>query len=273
MKYFDCSYIRLKVFFLIVFGLVCSLNSNAQSYPTHKFLYISAGADGPDNSSNDDEPEQVKEQKQQQKQQVLSPHNHFKFIYADFGTAVLNTSRYDVNYVAHGLMGAFGGQVAYKIKTNNDNNNLLLSTGLELRNLNTTFTYVDTYSTASTIHEQLHFWYLGVPVLLQLVNTKHIPGNDNDINYYVQAGITFAGKLVVTESTDRHIGPVYNPNQNYSALMVQPFISAGLSYTCQSRVYLIGPFLAYNTDNINNRTGFEDHLSSYGIRLTALLFK
>jgi hypothetical protein len=270
MKYFTWPYFRLNVFFLIGLGLLCSGRIQAQSDQTHEFLYIHTSDDGPDNSTADEETTASADTDQTT---TSAPHNLYKFIYADFGTSVLNTTINGYTYNAHGLTGAFCGQVGYKIKSKTRNNHMYISAGLELRNLNCSFPFADTFGKNGINHDVLHFWYVGVPFMFQLVNTRHTPGNDNDVNFYIQAGITFSAKISVTESTDDRPGPVDAPNKSYTVLMVHPFLSAGLSYTTKRKICLIGPFVTYNSSNISNQAGYTENLYSYGIRLTALMFK
>src|ERR1035437_9081345 len=108
MKYFAFTYIRLKIFFLIGYGLLCSLYSKAQTDPTHKFLYVHTVSDGPDNSTNDEENETVTDIYQYKRP---LPHL-YKCIYADFGTSILNSTANGVTNTANGLTLALCGQVA-----------------------------------------------------------------------------------------------------------------------------------------------------------------
>ena len=109
--------------------------------------------------------------------------------------------------------------------------------------------------------------------MFSLVNTRHTPGNDNDVNFYIQAGVTLNARIAITESTNTRPGSVNAPTQNYNGFMFQPFVSAGLSYTTKRKVCLIGPFYTYNTNNISNQAGITENLTCYGIRLTAMFFR
>lgn len=267
MKLLASSYTGFRFILFTVLIMLCS--SHAYTQTEHKFLYIPTESDGPDNSSNKDEdpepPKTTVVKKPTQKQRV------YEYIFADIGTSSLRTNVNGLSSEGDGLNLALCGQLAIKLNSMNADNQTFLSTGLELRNFNCTFNNAQGSSTA----DHLHFWYVGIPVMFQFVNTKkHNADCENDINYYVQAGCTFGYQVSMSQSRD-DIGSEtsVDQNQNYNKFIVQPFLSAGISYTTQRKICLIGPYVTYGINNMSSQTGITENIYSYGIRLTELLFR
>ncbi len=271
MRYFAHYCIRIRTVVFIVGAMLCSLYSKAQSDPAHTFLNITEVADVNDETTNEDQDESVSSAEPNKEVATTEP-RFYHFIFLDYGNADLT---HNINgYVegAHGQTGAFSWQAAYRIKQGNDSRRMFLSAGLEVRNINTAFTIID--PTFGITQDKLQFWYLGVPVMFQYVNTHHTPGTKNDVNCYFQLGMSVGYKVLFNHvRTDGFSDAPEDNTLNYNKLLLQPFISAGISYTTQRKVCLLGPFYAYSVNNINTQSNITDNFSSYGIRLSVLLFK
>src|SRR6185437_9000159 len=235
MKYFTRLNILFKCFLLIVCTILSSDRAKAQADPNHSFLNIATEAD-------DEEEKTVQPQAEALPDSVnaiiVSEKHICKYIFFDFGNTDLKYNNGSVIESAHGSTFAFSGQVAYKFATGKAYKRLFLSAGLELRNFNSTYTVID--SRLGIKHDYLHFLYAGVPVLFQYVNTKHTAGRNNDINCYFQLGMSIGYKVMMTESNEYGTETDKDREQNYNNLLLQPFISAGISYTTQRKVCLIG---------------------------------
>ena len=267
MKELAALFLRFKFVLVFVPALLCSVFAGAQTDGGHKFLYIPTVSDGPDNSATEEvteTPPPPTTTKHTQKKKM------YEYLFADFGTSTLNADVRGVSNVGNGMTLALCGQLATRLNSMDQDNQIFLSAGLELRNFNCKFGTTST----SVSTDNLHFWYAGIPVMFQLVNTKkHNPGYDNDINYYFQIGCTFGARISMSESRDVGDQTIIDQSQSYNSLLVQPFLSAGLSYTTQRKVCLIGPYVTYGINNISNQTGVTENIYSYGIRLTELLFR
>lgn len=267
---------RLKYILFIVLTIFGSVCVHAQSDPSaHTFLNI---------TRDDDDDEQEKPKVEVAQQQAEAPKESDNkevygqkgglktFLFLDIGTNDL-----EINYLsggfenAHGPVISFSGQLAYQFRTKADYRRLFISAGLEIKSMRSRFTYVDNKN--GILHDDLHFVYAGVPLMLQYVNTKHHEGHNNDVNWYFQIGASVDQRVMISQVNGIATEAARDRTGSFKGSLVQPLFSAGISYTTPSRVYLIGPFASYAYDNVsafgNSTAGFE----TYGIRLTALMFR
>ena len=62
-------------------------------------------------------------------------------------------------------------------------------------------------------------------------------------------------------------------NDNYTTMMLNAYLSAGVAYKTKNNTYLLGPYAGYVGSNISKVDGVTQNILSYGARLTLLLFK
>lgn len=276
MRYFVRTDLRLFYILFIVLTIFGSVCAHAQSDPsTHTFLNITRDDD-------DDEEEKPKVEVAQQQaeapkesdnQEVYGQKGGFKpFIFMDLGTNDLEITHLSGTAVsAHGPVFAFSGQLAYQFRTKADYKRLFISAGLEIKAFRSRFTFID--SKYGILHDDLSFVYAGVPVMLQYVNTKHHEGHSNDVNWYLQIGASVDQRVMITQANGSATESSGSSINGFKGSLIQPFFSAGISYTTPTHVYLIGPFASYAYDNISTLGSVTAGFETYGIRLSALLFR
>ncbi len=266
MKYTRGPVINYKSVLLFL-AIFCAVSTNAQS-DSHSFLNINTGnADHESTSSNNSYVE------------TSAPHQcsggcckkMYKFFYGEGGTSNLYYKMPGGKRTTHGPTEAIGAQLAYKLKTKEDYRHLLVSAGVELRNLNN----VNTISVPKygLVNDNVHLFYAGIPVMIQYISTKHSPGAKNDINLYAQAGMSFDYKFFMYAHRRDNKKTWEDKKESYNPLLLQPFASVGISYTAKRNIFILGPFLAYNVNDINALSAITGHFTSYGIRLSALMLK
>ncbi len=199
-----------------------------------------------------------------------------KFIVGtDFGGATIFTSVKSgdgsVN-TATGLSWAVSGQFAHQFKVNSKSTRLFLSFGLDLRNFNGTVSSPDGFG--STAYDNYHYWYAGVPVTFQVVDVKHSIGNFDDVGFYAEAGVELGFKLNMLDVYSIQGDNTWmDVTGHYNTLMVNQFASAGVAYRTRYNTFLFGPYVGYVLTNISNDDGVKKNVLSFGIRLSAMLFK
>ena len=198
-----------------------------------------------------------------------------KFIvFADFGGSTLfNTVSGDGSATsAYGLSWAISGQYAHQFNTHSPSTRLFLSYGLELRNFNGTLSSPDGFG--STAYNNYHYWYAGVPLMFQVVDVRHRVGNLTDVGFYAQCGISVGFKLNMLDVYSIQGNNSWNDvSSNYTTVMLQHYVSAGVAYRTRHNTYLLGPYVGYVMTNISNIDGVNENVLSYGARLSVLLFK
>jgi len=197
-----------------------------------------------------------------------------KFIvFADFGgSTIFNSVSGDGSSTsANGLSWAVSGQYAHQFKTNSSTR-LFLSYGLELRNFNGTLSSSDGFG--STAYNNYHYWYAGVPLMLQVVDVRHKVGNLTDVGFYAQVGISLGFKLNMLDVYSIQGNNSWNDvTDNYTTVMLQHYVSAGIAYRTKHNTFLLGPYVGYVMTNISNLEHVNENVLSYGARLSVLLFK
>lgn len=267
MRYLTHFIIRFKIVIIIALAIMCSVTTHAQSDPGHSFLNITSVADEPEESQDQ---EQVVEQ---QKAEVVTEQPYTgkrfkKFVFIDIGTSDLEHIGRPNSNDAHGYTFALGGQAGYRLRSAHSYKHSIISAGLELRNFNPAYTLAD--PTIGLTKDKLYFWYAGVPVMYQYINTKHYAGNKNDANLYFQAGVSLGYKMMMSFAREDGYETPEDNTKNYKTLMVQPFLSAGVSYTTSKNTYLFGPFVAATMNSISTDERVTSTISSYGIRLSII---
>ncbi|MCW3122719.1 MAG: hypothetical protein JWQ38_2211 [Flavipsychrobacter sp.] len=248
----------------VFFALVCSLGVHAQS-DNHSFLNINTGNPDRENTSVSSPTEVVN---RSSCNNTCCKHL-YKYFNIDFGTSNLRYQIPTGKRTTHGPGGAISGQIAYKLKTNKDYRQIFISAGIELRNINNV-TMVNTPK-YGLVYDNLHLVYAGIPIMFQYISTKHTPGAKNDINLYGQAGMSFDYRVYFYEHRRDHTKTWDDKKENFNPLLLQPFASVGISYTTKRHVFLAGPFLAYNVNDISSLSSVEGHFTSYGFRISALM--
>jgi hypothetical protein len=265
MSYFDHHCLRLKTVVFIALAVLCSLCSKAQSDPGHTFLNISAVGDDDDDTRREDAAIPIDSTRH------ISGKKFCNEISFDFGTTDLSSTMGGNRIYAHGQSWALAWQGAYKLNSGSNRKQLFLSAGLELRNINDNYAYVT--AALGRTQDKLHFWYLGVPIAIQYVNTTHLQGNKNDVNWYLQAGASVGYRVMINHAREDGRDAVEDQDQSYNKLLLQPFFSAGVSYTARGKAYLLGPFLSYSINNLSAVNNTEAQFSTYGLRFSALLLR
>ncbi len=269
MKYLVRYNIRYKLIFFFACALLCSNVSKGQSRATESLLQLESEKD------IDDEDEKAEEDDNSVNLVEVQNFNTRKlslarFVFGDIGTSSLKYDYSDVNSTANGYSFALCGQLGLRIDSKNENTKTLITTGLEFRNFNCSYAIEDN---AGLTRNYCHYWYMGVPVYLTVYGAKHTPGSKNDLNFYGQIGLTMGVKMAVSQLNEGGTNATVDISNNYNSLVLQPFVSAGITYTTNGRVCLIGPFYGYSLDNMSNLAGAKESVQTYGVRLTAMLFK
>lgn len=255
--------------------------TKAQTRNTESLLKITNDVEEEDTPPDDDDEQPPQEQPNVKWVKQKKVHNHVHhhscaptfchFLFLDYGTARMHNNNLGVSGYANGSSWALGGQVGYHFRSYNDNNQFLITTGLEVRNYNGTVSNADQ---AGLYNDYNHYWYLGVPIMFQVVGTKNYDDFcPNDVNFYLQAGLTPSLKLYMGQSSDRTAGGMQNIGSGYGSIMLQPFMSVGVSYTTRHGIWLLGPYAEYSANNISNQSGVTERVTGYGIRLSKLPFR
>ena len=266
MRYSDRSVIYYKTIFLFL-ALFCSASSYAQT-DTHSFLNINTGnADHESVSANNG----YVETSATHGCQGACCKRFYKFACIEGGTSNLYYKMPGGKRTTHGPTEAASAQLAYKFNTKKDYRHLLVCAGVELRNINNVYT--SSVVKYGLVNDNVHIYYAGIPVMFQYISTKHSPGAKNDINLYAQAGMSFDYKIFMYTHRRDHKSTWEDKKDSYNPLLLQPFASVGISYTAKKNVFLLGPFLAYNVNDISSLGAITGHFTSYGIRLSALMLK
>jgi hypothetical protein len=250
----------LTYLFLLALPVVMPRMARAQSEETVRALQVDADSDEAADSASKAEDEPCC---------LIKKHSYIRFLYGDAGmSAVFNTVG-GKNETANGLTWALGANLAYKIPAYNPNRRMFISGGIEVRNFNATATETDRFG--GTAYNNLQYWYAGIPVLFQVVNTKCAPGKKCAIRYYGQVGFSFAARINITNYYSMQgTNTSYDISEHYNTFIFQPMASAGLSINTPRCTYLLGPYCGYTVNNMLSNTGITENILSYGLRLTTL---
>ena len=199
--------------------------------------------------------------------------NENKFIVsADFGGSTIYSTVNSNTTMAPGLTWAAAGQLAHEFRIKSHSTRLFLSWGIELRNFNDTLSSAD--GVGGTAYDNYHYWYAGIPCMFQVVHVKHQIGHLTDIGYYAQASLALGFKVDMLDVYSIQGNNSWNDvDDNYTAIMLQQNISAGIAIRTTSTTYLVGPYLGSTISNISKVDGLTQNVLSYGARLSILLFK
>ena len=260
-----------KNILFFAWALLCSIQSFSQSDPSHSFLNITTVPDDEEQAEQPIAQQPQEPQADTARRSPVADHRVYKSVFLDIGSSDLTINIRGNSEYAYGSTWAFGGQIGYRIRSAYNYKRMFLCAGLEIRNFRSSFTLTD--PSLGIYHDNIRFWYAGIPLMFQYVNTRHTPGNDNDINCYFQAGVTLGYRAAMSFSREDGSETIEDNPKNYSDVLVQPFVSAGISYTTQRKVCLIGPYVAYSSNNISSLNGVTANFVSYGVRLSALLFR
>ena len=268
MKYLIRYSIRYNFIFLFACALLCSHVSNGQTRATESLLQIDNEKD------EDDEQESENEESTLNVVEVQNFNTRklslAKFVFGDIGTSSVKNVYNGVSRSSNGYSFALCGQLGLKIDSRNGNTKTMVTTGVEFRNFNYSYAYEDN---AGLTRNYCRYYYMGVPVMLTIVGAKHTPGSKNDVNFYGQLGMTMGVKMAVTRRNEGGANVSETVSDDYNPLILQPFVSAGITYTTNGRICLIGPYYGYSIDNMSSLAGVTETVQTYGIRLTAMLFK
>jgi|GEM_PF-1691681 len=247
-------------------GLLCNNRTWAQSKETLQMLHVDPEAD-----PEKDEPAKVDSPANDNYCCLIKKHGYARALYADLGGSDV-ISKVDNTTSALGLTWAVGAQLAYKIPVQNPNHRWLVSGGLELRNYNAIASSTD--HLGATAYDNLHYWYAGVPLMVQRLDTRYKPGCKHPIRWYAQAGVTLGIMARVNDVySDQGVNTTFNISQHYNTFTLQPVVSAGITYKTPGCTFLLGPFAGYTVTNLINNNGISEHIFSFGIRLTTLFLR
>jgi len=263
MIHFFNDFLRLKTIVFVSCALSLSSVAMAQTINTNQPAKTTVSDDDMDSDSTSAIDTQC----------TCVNKNDNKFIViADFGGSDIYSNSNGTSTSAPGLTWGVSGQLAHQFKVKSKHTRLYLSAGLEVRNFNGTLSTSD--GIGSTEYDNYHFWYAGIPVMLQVVDVKHKTGHKNDIGYYAQAGVTFGFKFDMLDVNSIQGNNTWTDvNDNYTTVMLNGHISAGIAYKTKHNTYLLGPYVGYVATNISKVDGVTQNILSYGARLTLLLFK
>ena len=279
MKYLIPAGLRLKIIVLMVFTLGLSVASKGQTRATESLLKIAREPEDQEEQQDDDDATQEEPgvkyvTKKEVKHNVRTTRKGpelCQFFFLDYGTSKLKNSTSAGTQYSNGPTFAGSFQVGAHYRSRNNNSQFVISTGLELRNFNGTYSPEDG---SGILRDRFHYWYLGVPIMFQVVGTRNYDDYcENDVNFYLQLGMTTGLKLVMLENSESGKNTPENISGNYDNLMFQPFASGGISYTTKKKIWLLGPYVGYSVNNINSKAGVKESVSGFGIRLTGLLFR
>ena len=249
---------------LILFALICVVGgARAQSKEVQEALKITAEDD---DQEADHKADSIKDANMCC---LVKKHAYAHFVSADLGGSTVLSTASDKNYSATGLCWALSANLAYKLHAGNPNKTLLFSAGLELRNYNAIASGTDLQG--ATAYDNLHYWYAGIPVIFQGINTRYTPGKKVQVRFYGQAGATLGFMLRVNNAySDQGTTTTFNLSRHYNSFMVQPFVSGGITIKTHGCTYMAGPYVGYVASNVISNDGITEHILSYGLRLTTL---
>ncbi len=258
----NCLYFLL---FLLLIAVQPVADAFAQSKETLRELIINTD----DDRDNDSLKTTKKEAENKDQCCIIKKNAYCRFVYADFGGSNVMSSADSKASSANGLCWAVGVQEAYKIPSGNKSARMFISAGLELRNYNAVATETDRFG--GTAYNNLHYWYTGVPIIFQVLNTKYTAGKHGGWSYYGLAGVTTGLKIkVYNDYSEQGKITTYDISKHYTTFLLEPFLSGGLTYNTPACTYMVGPYLGYTGNNLITNTGISENILSYGLKFTAL---
>jgi len=250
-----------RLFLFSVLALLCSVGAMGQTKEVDEALKVQAQED--ENYSDT----LVDSSARHCCMQACHP---FAFsLSADFGGADVLDHTDSKNYTSLGLTWAANANVAYRIHSCNPDHHNYLSIGVDLRNYNSIAATTDRLG--ATAYDNLHYWYAGVPIMYQVVSNHHASGSKCNVGTYGQVGVTIGAMLHVSdEYSDQGITTTYDLTKHYTAVMVQPFVSGGITCRMHCCTYMLGPYMGYVATNMLTGNGISEHVFSFGLRFTTL---
>lgn len=251
-----------KAFLVLLFIFVAN-TCLAQSTETQRMLQVQDEEDTKDEQREDTSINCQKERK------------FTLFIYGDFGGALFMNETEGKTTSINGLSWAVSGNVNYNLLPNCCNNlKLGVSAGIEVRNYNGISSSIDRFGEKA--YDNLHYWYAGVPVMLNLQSNFKCCDNSGgcsdrcSIGFYAQGGVIFGAKLFnYNYYSKQGESQNYDISNHFNDIIYQPVLSAGISCKTNCATYMAGPFATYTPNNILNRTSLEERILTYGIRFIA----
>ncbi len=263
MRHFEINTIHYKNIILIAIAILGSFCASGQSKETLRELIINT------DDGNDRDSVVQKEKDEKDECCIIKKNSYCRFFYADLGGSDVMSKANSVSSSANGLSWAVGAQEAYKLHSDNKNVKMLISAGLELRNYNAVASETDRFG--GTAYNNLHYWYTGVPIIFQILNTKYAPGTTGGWSYYGLIGFSAGLKIRVNNVySEQGSSTNYDISRHYTTFMFQPFLSGGLTYKTPACTYMFGPYVGYTGNNLITNTGISENILSYGIRFTTL---
>ncbi len=248
----------LKGVLLVAATAMGSLQVNAQSKETTDALQVAPDNDEVDSAASISA-------------STIKRHSFGSIVFADLGGTSLMTKASGKTTQANGLSWAIGAQGALAVQSRNMKMKTMISAGLELRNFNATSSSTDRFG--GTAYDNLHYWYVGIPVNLQIMSTRYNTGKKATTGYYVQAGFTTGFTTNVNDVYSMQgVTTTYDTTGHYKNYMLLPNIGAGITCTTPRAIYMIGPFAGYTINSLVPNSAIEQHIFSYGIRFSTLFF-
>ena len=248
--------IFLKSCLLIAFAVVVSQYANAQSKETEQSLQVTADEDIDTVGA--------------QQCYVVGRHTLGSQLYLDFGGSSLMTKTSKTT-TANGLSWAIGAQASYAVQARNMKMKTLFSAGLELRNFNATASSTDRFG--GTAYDNMHYWYVGIPVNIQIISTRYNTGKKATTGYYAQVGFTTGFTTNVNDVYSMQgVSTTYDTTGHYKSYMLLPNIGAGFTCATPRATYTFGPYVSYTVNSLVPNTAITQRILSYGIRFSTLFF-
>ncbi len=199
-----------------------------------------------------------------------SPKNSWgSLAYADFGGSSVMSKINGKTSTANGLAWALGAQLAYAMQKGCTKT--VFSAGLEIRNYNATASSTDRFG--GTAYDNLHYWYVGIPVQVQLMTANCCPKGKVSNGYYAQAGFTTGFTANINDVSSRQgVTTKYDTTGHYKKYMLQPYLSAGFTCTTPRATYQLGPYVGYTLNSLVPNSSVSQHILSYGLKFTTMFF-
>ena len=191
-------------------------------------------------------------------------------IYGDFGGANVISKTNGKSASANGLGWALGAQAAYNMQCCKSGITTLAA-GFEIRNYNGTASSTDRYGAAA--YDNLHYWYVGIPVSLTMIHGHCKCAKQCNMAHYLQLGVVAAMTANVNDLYSMQgVSTTYDTTGHYKKFMLQPYMSIGIAYQRPGCTYLLGPYIGYTANNLVNNSAITQHILSYGIKLTTSFY-
>lgn len=208
---------------------------------------------------------------------VAARHEFGCLLYADFGGSNVLTKTNpegskNKTHTANGLMWAIGGQFIYRIHSKDMKLQTSFGAGVELRNLNGTASSTDRFG--GTAYDNMHYWYVGLPLSVTISNNKFTAGKNAATGFYATVGLTPSLTANINDVYSvQGVTTTFDTTGHYKNFMLLPNLSAGITCRTLRATYMIGPFVGYTANNlIHNSASVTQHIFSYGLKFTTVFF-